>query len=182
MPEPSPSGAPTEPRRHQTPRSRRTLKLPELALTALRERKAAQAAERLKVGDLARHRPGLHHHGRLHAGASTTSAASSARLLALPASGDDWVPRELRHTFVSIMSVGGVPVEEIARVAAISKPAPPNWSTAAYRPSSQPAPSYSSSTVVAWPPPNFLSASPDRAKAMTTLNLAISSRWRIEPR
>ncbi len=29
----------------------------------------------------------------------------------------DWVPRELRHTFVSIMSEGGVPVEEIARVA-----------------------------------------------------------------
>lgn len=30
---------------------------------------------------------------------------------------EDWVPRELRHTFVSIMSAGGVPVEEIARVA-----------------------------------------------------------------
>jgi site-specific recombinase XerD len=28
-----------------------------------------------------------------------------------------WAPRELRHTFVSIMSAGGVPVEEIARVA-----------------------------------------------------------------
>jgi integrase len=31
--------------------------------------------------------------------------------------GEGWVPRELRHTFVSIMSAGGVPVEEIARVA-----------------------------------------------------------------
>jgi integrase len=31
--------------------------------------------------------------------------------------GEDWVPRELRHTFVSIMSAGGVPVEEIAQVA-----------------------------------------------------------------
>ena len=31
--------------------------------------------------------------------------------------GTDWVPRELRHTFVSIMSQGGVPVEEIARLA-----------------------------------------------------------------
>lgn len=30
--------------------------------------------------------------------------------------GSDWVPRELRHTFVSIMSAGGVPVEEIARL------------------------------------------------------------------
>ena len=30
--------------------------------------------------------------------------------------GEDWVPRELRHTLVSIMSAGGVPVEEIARL------------------------------------------------------------------
>jgi integrase len=28
-----------------------------------------------------------------------------------------WSPRELRHTFVSLMSDGGVPVEEIARLA-----------------------------------------------------------------
>jgi hypothetical protein len=30
--------------------------------------------------------------------------------------GEDWVPRELRHTFVSIMSAGGAAVEEIAWV------------------------------------------------------------------
>lgn len=36
----------------KTPRSRRTLKLPEIALAALRERKAAQAADRLKAGEL----------------------------------------------------------------------------------------------------------------------------------
>ena len=28
--------------------------------------------------------------------------------------GEDWVPREPKHTFVSIMSAGGVPVAEIA--------------------------------------------------------------------
>jgi integrase len=28
-----------------------------------------------------------------------------------------WSPRELRHTFVSLMSDSGVPVEEIARLA-----------------------------------------------------------------
>jgi integrase len=28
-----------------------------------------------------------------------------------------WTPRELRHTFVSLMSDSGVPVEEIARLA-----------------------------------------------------------------
>src|SRR5215467_13776019 len=30
--------------------------------------------------------------------------------------GADWTPRELRHTFVSIMSEHGVPLEEIARL------------------------------------------------------------------
>jgi integrase len=28
--------------------------------------------------------------------------------------GEDWAPRELRHTFVSVMSANGVPVENIA--------------------------------------------------------------------
>ncbi len=31
--------------------------------------------------------------------------------------GQDWTPRELRHSFVSLMSSSGVPVEEIARLA-----------------------------------------------------------------
>jgi integrase len=31
--------------------------------------------------------------------------------------GENWTPRELRHSFVSLMSSSGVPVEEIARLA-----------------------------------------------------------------
>jgi integrase len=31
--------------------------------------------------------------------------------------GDDWTPQELRHAFVSLLSAGGTPVEEIARLA-----------------------------------------------------------------
>jgi integrase len=31
--------------------------------------------------------------------------------------GADWAPRDLRHTFVSLMSADGVPIEEIARLA-----------------------------------------------------------------
>jgi Epoxide hydrolase N terminus/Phage integrase family len=31
--------------------------------------------------------------------------------------GPDWTPRELRHSFVSLMSSSGVPIEEIARLA-----------------------------------------------------------------
>jgi len=31
--------------------------------------------------------------------------------------GGAWTPRELRHTGVSLLSLGGVPIEEIARIA-----------------------------------------------------------------
>jgi integrase len=31
--------------------------------------------------------------------------------------GEHWTPRELRHSFVSLMSISGVPVKEIARLA-----------------------------------------------------------------
>jgi integrase len=31
--------------------------------------------------------------------------------------GAGWAPRDLRHTFVSLMSADGVPIEEIARLA-----------------------------------------------------------------
>jgi integrase len=31
--------------------------------------------------------------------------------------GEQWTPRELRHSFVSLMSSSGVPAEEIARLA-----------------------------------------------------------------
>jgi integrase len=31
--------------------------------------------------------------------------------------GEDWVPREMRHTFVSLLSARGVPVEAIALLA-----------------------------------------------------------------
>jgi integrase len=101
----------------KTPKSRRTLKLPVIALDALRERKATQAAEQLQAGEW------WHELGLVFTTAIGTmldqhnirrefrQITEAARL------GTDWVPRELRHTFVSIMSAGGVPVEEIARLA-----------------------------------------------------------------
>jgi integrase len=101
----------------KTARSRRTLKLPRIAVEALRERKAIQAADRLKAGEL-----------WLDEDLVFTTATGvmldqrnirrEFRLICKAAGlGTDWVPRELRHTFVSIMSQGGVPVEEIARLA-----------------------------------------------------------------
>jgi integrase len=44
--------------------------------------------------------------------------------------GENWTPRKLRHTFVSIMSEQGVPVEEIARLVGIGRPPQPRPCTA----------------------------------------------------
>jgi integrase len=101
----------------KTARSRRTLKLPEIALSALRERRAAQVEDRLRAGELWQDSDlvftttigtMLDQHNIRREFRQITKVAGL---------GEDWVPRELRHTFVSIMSAGGVPVEEIARVA-----------------------------------------------------------------
>jgi integrase len=88
----------------------------EIALASPRDAKAAQAAERLKAGELWQD-SGL---------AFTTMAGimldqhnirrEFRQITRAAGLGEDWVPRELRHTFVSIMSAGGVRVEEIARV------------------------------------------------------------------
>jgi Phage integrase family len=55
--------------------------------------------------------------------------------------GPGWTPRELRHSFVSLMSSTGVPVEEIARLAVHTSTRTTKSSTAAnYDPSSPPEP------------------------------------------
>jgi integrase len=101
----------------KTVRSRRTLKLPEIALSALRERKAAQAADRLKAGEVWQD-SGLVFTTSVGTMLDQHNIRRKFRQITRAAGlGEDWVPRELRHTFVSIMSAGGVPVEEIARVA-----------------------------------------------------------------
>ena len=101
----------------KTPKSRRTLKLPQITVDALRQRKSAQTAARLKAGE-------LWHGGDLvfTTGTGTMMTQHNIRrefrkITSAADLGTAWVPRELRHTFVSIMSAGGVPVEEIARVA-----------------------------------------------------------------
>ncbi|MDQ2813089.1 MAG: tyrosine-type recombinase/integrase [Actinomycetota bacterium] len=65
---------------------------------------------------MAGHRPGLHDHYR-HDVRPAQHQTQFRQITKAAALGEDWVPRELRHTFVSIMSADGVPVEEIARLA-----------------------------------------------------------------
>jgi integrase len=101
----------------KTNRSRRTLKLPEIAVGALRGQRQRQAAERAEVGEL------WQEHGLVFTTSVGTGYESHnlrrdfRRVTAAAGLGARWVPKELRTSFVSMMSYQGVPVEEIARLA-----------------------------------------------------------------
>ncbi|MGH3070256.1 MAG: tyrosine-type recombinase/integrase [Streptosporangiaceae bacterium] len=98
----------------KTEKSRRTLELPGEAADALREHRTRQAEERLAAGPLWRD------HGLVFASqAGTPLDASHVRrafksITRKAGLGENWTPRELRHSFVSIMSDNGVPIETIA--------------------------------------------------------------------
>jgi len=105
----------------KTPKSRRTLRLAQMAVEALRQRKAAQAADRLKAGELWQD-TGLVFTTTIGTMLDQHNIRREFRQITQAAGlGDEWVPRELRHTFVSIMSADGVPIEEIARLAGHQK-------------------------------------------------------------
>jgi integrase len=101
----------------KTVRSRRTLKIPQIAVEALRGQLRRQAEERAKAGEEWQE-SGL---------VFTTSVGTSyeshnlrrdfRRVTEAAGLGRRWVPKELRTSFVSMMSYQGVPVEEIARLA-----------------------------------------------------------------
>ena len=101
----------------KTERSRRTLARPAVAVQALRAWSGSQAGERHTAG-----------HGWQDTGLVFTSHHGAAldagnvrkmfkRICAEAGTGDGWTPRELRTTFVSLMSHQGVAIEEIARLA-----------------------------------------------------------------
>jgi integrase len=101
----------------KTEKSRRTLGLPEMAVEALRSHKRRQEEEQLaSVGQWSEHglvfatRAG----GALDAANVRREFKAACRAAKI---GEHWTPRELRHSFVSLMSSSGVPVEEIARLA-----------------------------------------------------------------
>ncbi len=90
----------------KTERSRRTLQLPQLAVETLTEHLrrtpgtglvfCTNTGEPLDAANVRR---------------EFRAACRAAEI------GTSWTPRELRHSFVSLMSDSGVPVEEIARLA-----------------------------------------------------------------
>jgi integrase len=101
----------------KTNRSRRTLALPEIAVEALRAQKRRQAEERAQAVDQWRE------HGLVFTTSVGTPFESHnlrrefRKVTAAAGLGPRWVPKELRTSFVSMMSYHGVPVEEIARLA-----------------------------------------------------------------
>jgi len=98
----------------KTEKSRRTLELPTEAAEALREHRARQARERLSAGTAWKD------HGLVFASQAGTPLDASHVRRAFKAItreaglGENWTPRELRHSFVSIMSDNDVPLETIA--------------------------------------------------------------------
>ena len=101
----------------KTSKSRRTLGLPRAVVVALLEHRVRQDEERLAAGELWKD------HDLVFATAVGTELdAANVRwyfrgICKAAGIGENWAPRELRHSFVSLLSASGVPVEEIARLA-----------------------------------------------------------------
>ncbi|HEX2742868.1 MAG TPA: tyrosine-type recombinase/integrase [Streptosporangiaceae bacterium] len=101
----------------KTQRSRRTLQLSERAVRALREHQVRQADQRRLAGDLWQDR-GLVFCTSVGSPLDASNVRREFRKITKAAGlGGHWAPRELRTSFVSLMSGSGVPVEEIARLA-----------------------------------------------------------------
>ena len=100
----------------KTERSRRTLGLPVAAVQALRAWAGSQAGERLAAGE-AWQDTGLVFTNHLGAALDAGNVRKMFKRVCTEAGiGDGWTPRELRTSFVSLLSHRGVSIEEIARL------------------------------------------------------------------
>ena len=101
----------------KTPKSRRTLALPRRCVEALREHRVRQAEDRLAAGPLWQDQ-GLVFASTVGTPQDDHNVRRQFRVITAAAGlGNTWVPRELRHTFVSLLSAHGVPLEAIALLA-----------------------------------------------------------------
>jgi integrase len=98
----------------KTKKSRRTLELPKEVATALQAHHRRQARQRLKAGKAWQDKK-LVFCTRTGTPLLAGNVRRSFRAITRKAHvGEKWTPRELRHSFVSIMSDNGVPIETIA--------------------------------------------------------------------
>jgi integrase len=100
----------------KTERSRRTLGLPQMAVEALSALLESQAHERAQARERWQD-TGLVFTTHLGAALDAGNVRKMFKRVCRAAGiGDDWTPRELRTSFVSLMSHRGVSIEEIARL------------------------------------------------------------------
>ena len=100
----------------KTERSRRTLGLPQVAVQALRAWSGSQAGEQLAAGQSWQD-TGLVFTNHLGVALDAGNVRKMfKRICTETGIGDGWTPRELRTTFVSLMSHQGVSIEEIAHL------------------------------------------------------------------
>lgn len=101
----------------KTRRSRRTLAMPLRCVEALKAHKTRQDAAKEKAGDRWQDN-GLVFCTRSGRPLSADNVRRDIRPIFRKANlvGEDWTPRELRHTFVSLLSSSGVPLENISRL------------------------------------------------------------------
>ena len=102
----------------KTRKSRRTLALPKRCVDALRDLRDRQVQEGTAAGPRW-HSTGLVFTTRYGTALSPENVRRDFRKAIKNAVGVDareWTPRELRHSFVSLLSDSGIPVEEISRL------------------------------------------------------------------
>jgi integrase len=100
----------------KTQRSRRTLALPQMAIEALRALLESQAHERSLAGERWQNTE-LVFTTHLGTGLDAGNVRKMFKRACMAAGiGDGWTPRELRTSFVSLMSHRGVSIEEIAHL------------------------------------------------------------------
>jgi integrase len=100
----------------KTKKSRRTLALPPQAVDALKTHKARQAADRLAAGELWQD-TGLVFCTTVGTALDAANVRRGFRSVVTASKiGGNWTPRELRHSFVSLLSANGVPVESISQL------------------------------------------------------------------
>ncbi|MEU9832721.1 site-specific integrase [Streptosporangium sp. NPDC048047] len=101
----------------KTRKSRRTLAMPERCVEALRRHRERQAVAREKAGAGWQDQDLVfctRYGTALDAGNVRRAFRTVAQKAGLAA--DEWVPREMRHSFVSLLSDSGVPLENISRL------------------------------------------------------------------
>jgi integrase len=101
----------------KTRKSRRSLALPQRCVEALRDQQVRQAQMRADAGD-AWQEHGMVFTTKVGTGLDDANVRRDFRRV-VKAAGlvpEQWTPREMRHSFVSLLSDGGMPIEQISRL------------------------------------------------------------------